>query len=214
MIRTEIVDVTPDIARSFLTKNTANYRVYRPRIAQKYADDMINGRWKTNGESICFNEKGQLVDGQHRLNAIIMSGVTVQMVVVYGIAGDVSTFDVGLARNAVDIARVMDDSVFYNTNVIGIAGMFISDFRRVRVTLQSTADYAVRNHDLIYEASKMCRVSGKNGYGISRNSGSGIAAYLWAREYGASILVPFFSVVNSGYQTDGFECSPAITIRN
>ena len=67
--------ITPKIAEQYLAKNSNNYsRLYKATVDQ-YAYEMLNGEWIFNGEAIKFNKSGKLVDGQHRLSAIVKSDV-------------------------------------------------------------------------------------------------------------------------------------------
>ena len=75
-MKCEIMKVSPEMATKWLEKNIVNRRI-RDYKVNAYARDMKNGDWRLNGEAIVFNKSGQLVDGQHRLNAIAKSGVTV-----------------------------------------------------------------------------------------------------------------------------------------
>ena len=63
--------ITPELAEQYLTKNTNNYRSMSNSVVNAYATDMKTGNWKFNGDSIKFNKSGILVDGQHRLAAIM-----------------------------------------------------------------------------------------------------------------------------------------------
>lgn len=100
------VKVTPDVARQFLGANTAN-RPLRREYVRELADHMRKGEWKLNGESIKFAANGVLLDGQHRLNAIIESRVAVDMVVVRGLESDVFvTIDMNRKRTAADALAI------------------------------------------------------------------------------------------------------------
>lgn len=56
--------------------------------------DILSGNWTLNGATILINSKGALVDGQHRLHAIIKAGKRVKTWVVYGV-DDVRYIDLG-----------------------------------------------------------------------------------------------------------------------
>lgn len=73
--------VTPKLAEAWLTKNTSNRRLRRKQ-AERFARDMESGEWQENGEGICFAADGTLINGQHRLAALGMAGVTLPMLVV------------------------------------------------------------------------------------------------------------------------------------
>ncbi|GGQ53922.1 hypothetical protein GCM10010195_06630 [Kitasatospora griseola] len=64
---------------------------------------IIRGEWKLTHQGIAFDENGALVDGQHRLHAIIEANVSVKMLVVYGLSEDVfPVLDSGKSRSAAD----------------------------------------------------------------------------------------------------------------
>lgn len=97
-----IVYVTPDMARRWLTKNTANRPLKKDKIAQ-YTADMQNGAWQITGEAIKFSKEGRLLDGQNRLYAVAQSGVTVPMFVVRGLDDSSQlVMDSGAPRSAAD----------------------------------------------------------------------------------------------------------------
>lgn len=97
-----VVSVTPEIARRWLERNEVNRNPRLPKVSQ-YARDMTAGRWKITGEAIKFSRDGKLLDGQHRLHAVIESGCTVQMFVVRGLPPDAQgVMDSGAGRTAAD----------------------------------------------------------------------------------------------------------------
>lgn len=94
----EVVNVTPEQANAWLEFNVRNRALSQTSIRQ-WADDMVNGRWTFNGMPICFDREGRLINGQHRLHAIVMAGVTIQMLVVYGLEpSSQMTMDIGRTR--------------------------------------------------------------------------------------------------------------------
>lgn len=101
-IYTEIVNVTPELALEWLDGNTLNRPINDATIAQ-YARDMVAGRWLLNGETIQRCRDGRLLNGQHRLLAVIKSGKTVQMLVVFNLPSETQlTMDGGRKRGHKD----------------------------------------------------------------------------------------------------------------
>lgn len=97
-----VVTVDPTTATHWLTRNSAN-RPVRHVVVSKYADDMTNGRWCLTGAPIQFAVDGTLLDGQHRLLAIIESGVTLPLFVVNGLPLEARPYmDVGTKRTLAD----------------------------------------------------------------------------------------------------------------
>lgn len=118
-----IVDVTPELADKWLAQNTSN-RKLRDRAVMAYARDMEAGNWAENGEAIKFAagdvllyggreplHGGSLLDGQHRLQAITLSGVTVRMLVVAGLEhASQETMDDGRKRTVADALTLRGES--------------------------------------------------------------------------------------------------------
>jgi hypothetical protein len=99
--------VTPEKAAKYLEGNYASNRNIRPKAVSVYADAMRRGEWRLTGDSIKFSEDGTLIDGQHRLAAIIEAGVSVEMVVVFGLSFDVfPMLDQGVKRTNGDIFHI------------------------------------------------------------------------------------------------------------
>lgn len=103
MMRQKIVDVTPRIADAWLRKNKIN-RDPRATVIDTYATAMRRGEWKLSPQGIAFDEDGNLQDGQHRLEAVKLSGVTVKMVVWEGCPPETFQItDLGLKRTVGDV---------------------------------------------------------------------------------------------------------------
>jgi hypothetical protein len=83
----EIMDVTPEIARALLKRNTRNRPTVKAAI-DEYAELMDMGRWRLTIEAIGVDNTGVLANGQHRLAAVIRSGVTSKFTVWLGIEPD------------------------------------------------------------------------------------------------------------------------------
>lgn len=106
----ELVKVTPELAEKWLAQNTHN-RNLRENAVIAYARDMENGAWRENGESIKFAADGTLLDGQHRLQAVALSGVTLRMLVVSGLANaSQETMDDGRKRTLADALKLRRES--------------------------------------------------------------------------------------------------------
>lgn len=76
--------IGPAEAKAILQQGNKYNRPVSIKHVQKLATKMTNGNWMFNGVPLLMNGE-QLLDGQHRLNAIIMSGKTYSFVVVEGV---------------------------------------------------------------------------------------------------------------------------------
>lgn len=66
--------ITPEVATSLL-KNNAGNRNLRSTVVDHYADQMKRGEWKPTHQAIAIGAGGNIIDGQHRLSAIVKSGL-------------------------------------------------------------------------------------------------------------------------------------------
>jgi len=74
-----VIDLTPEIADDWLTHcNTHNRKLIDAHV-EYLADEMKAGRWRLTHQGIAFSDNRVLLDGQHRLWAVALSGVTVPM---------------------------------------------------------------------------------------------------------------------------------------
>jgi len=99
----ELVNVTPDIAKAWLDKNTSNRKPSK-RFVQQSARDMKRKEWILTGDPIKFDNTGALIDGQHRLSACIVAGVPFETFVAYGLEPVSKTVvDTGKPRSGRDV---------------------------------------------------------------------------------------------------------------
>lgn len=97
-IRFRVVLVTPEMASRWLERNDKN-RPLGNAVAYRYARSIRNGAWMPNGECIIFCTGGTLLDGQHRLRAVVLAGVAVPMCVIEGVdPAAYKTLNVGAKR--------------------------------------------------------------------------------------------------------------------
>lgn len=104
-IEFDIVEVTPEVAEQWLGVNHGN-RNQRNRAIAAYSRDILNDTWLITGESIKFDWDGKLIDGQHRLEAVIATGKSIRTLVVWNLDPRVqSVLDTNAKRTAADALR-------------------------------------------------------------------------------------------------------------
>lgn len=95
----DIVTITPSMAKKLLERNPTNRPIKAHHVAE-IARDMLKGDWQVNGDTIRLDKDGMLIDGQHRLSACVLSGVSFVSVVVSGLPPNVrETIDGGSKRS-------------------------------------------------------------------------------------------------------------------
>lgn len=92
-----IEEITPEKAKKMLAGNTHNRNI-RERHWRAIARDMKKNRYKFTGDSIKISPDDVVVDGQHRLLAIIESNKTQKMVVVRNVPMDAQQVVDAVAR--------------------------------------------------------------------------------------------------------------------
>jgi hypothetical protein len=98
-ITTGIRYVTPDEAKAMLSNLYERQRPVNKGHMLRIAQDMKEGRFQLSPDPIVVLRDGRLVNGQHRLRAIVESGTTQMMMVTSGWEQDVyDIMDAGLRR--------------------------------------------------------------------------------------------------------------------
>lgn len=108
----ETVLVTPKLAEEILNKNEDN-RPLRASHVTALAKAMKRGEWKLTHQAIAISPEGRLLDGQHRLWAVIESEVSATMLVARNVPADTyDCLDIGKKRTISDVLggnkRVVD----------------------------------------------------------------------------------------------------------
>ena len=84
MITCNEEQVTPAQAQLWLTTLNKKNRPLNKTHVQRLANEMIRDGWKVTHQGIAFASNGELIDGQHRLSAVLASGVTIKTLVFRG----------------------------------------------------------------------------------------------------------------------------------
>lgn len=209
--------ITPDIARSLLDSQVVNRSLNSRRVIA-YANDMKNGNWKESPEPICMNPDGKLNNGQHRLQAVILSGTPVVMTVAYDVP-DEAVMDRGLPRSVGDslymrglisaelsTQRVMSMVNRYLEIKTGCSASMISDMDKanfindheedILFTLR-VSEYGIKTGKLVcYTAGARAAILGALICGVDRET-----------------ITRFANVANSGFM-EKEEDAAAVVFRN
>lgn len=105
-MRSRVQLITPAKAAEMLAANTTNRPLSKPTV-RGFAEAMRRGEWIVTHQGIAFDVNGVLVDGQHRLAAIIEADIPIEVTVFTEVAE--ATFDVldtGKKRNAADVLAI------------------------------------------------------------------------------------------------------------
>lgn len=126
-----VEEVSPTKAAMWLQANKSNRPARRSRVT-KLAQLIRSGRFRLNGEAIKFGRSGRLLDGQHRLMAIVLADMPVKCFVIWDLDESVfPTLDRPTVRTVADalnepnakaLAAALSMLVAYKRNGIDVNG--------------------------------------------------------------------------------------------
>jgi hypothetical protein len=213
--------ITPEDAAMLLQTNVNNRKLSRRRV-EMYANDIKRGMWKLTGDTIKLAKNPKtgevrLIDGQHRLHAIVSAGMPMQTVVATGLNEDAfSVIDRGKTRTYNDVLSM---SNIKNSNTVASvlrpiialdAGLNPYGNGMELVTPEDVVNYAQENDEMIqWAVNRSFKMR-------ERVSGSGTAwamfMYLLAQKHGVKMAEAFTESVLSGV---GYrEGDPRAALRN
>lgn len=211
-----VVLVTPEKAKELLKRNRNNRSISDPRVRQ-YAEDMTAGKWQMNGQAVVTDINGDLKDGQHRLMAVVRSGVSVPMLLVEGVDENVVTFDRGRVRSALDIIRFAGyDRIVCNTQTVGCAKL--DRLLREGTEVASDAwckEWIDRHYAAVDVVAHLCSAKSSQACRANVKFSPMMLAIIYAYEAGISSdeLSSFVEAVRTGIVTSDDQTS-AVVIRN
>jgi len=99
-------NIQPEKAKEYLEKNICN-RPLQTLTVNRYAFDMQNNNWNADAiDPINFSCDGNLLNGQHRLNAVVKSGKTIKFLVARNVSEDAQKYmDRGKSKSFLDIYK-------------------------------------------------------------------------------------------------------------
>lgn len=108
-------EITPAIAQVYLQTSLGN-RPTSDSTVLSYANTMRKGKWMLNGMCIIFDSEGHLIDGHHRLLAVIKAGIPIKFDVARGVPSDAfTTYDCGRHRTLGQLIAIQGSK---NYNVV------------------------------------------------------------------------------------------------
>jgi len=143
--------VTPLMAwRILVYHNIGNRNIDLNRV-QMYSRCMKEGKWQPISQGVSFCENGSLDNGQHRLCAIIFSGVPVRLAIASGEPKFAKLYiDEGKSRTDKDAAIMMGEE--YSSKITSVI-KWMSDFHN-RVNKKGTLSYREERLDFYKEHCK------------------------------------------------------------
>jgi len=188
----QVETISPEIAKSFLATNQNNRPLKSSRVSL-YAEQMKNGEWYLTEQGISFGKDGNLRNGQHRLHAVVKSGVSVKMYVTYDCENSAfEMLDVGVNRTIKDITGLPE-------NVTATVKSVIAEITENMgaTNIQTLLKVYNKNKDIFDKAA-----GGGAMRGVSASVRKGFFCYLM-NGGNHSDIVSFMSHVNSTLKGSG-----------
>lgn len=205
---------TPAKAERILNNHNPANRSLREGIAEKYAEDMVHGKWTQCTAPIAFYEDGTLADGQHRLYALIESGTQQKFFTVTGLKKeDGLNIDTGLTRTLVDNGRISGlDTGLSNTLLSVARGIAEGQQASGRSKGLSNAQ-RLEMVEMHRDAAHWAVQHGPKGRGIRNAAVLAAVGRAYYLEQDHERLKRFCKVVESGFANGDSESS-AVALRN
>lgn len=120
-IKTKKVMMTPEMAKAILKNNNGN-RNLRPLWVNALVNAINNDQWQFTHQAIAISSTGRLLDGQHRLSAIILANKAVPILVAENC--DESSF----AYIDKGVKRCLADNLSINKKVAEIYSFMLKSY--------------------------------------------------------------------------------------
>lgn len=140
-MKSEIITVSPEMAKQWLSKVKVN-RKMRIKYVDFLSEEIKKGRFIYTGDPIRFDIEGYLIDGQHRLSAIIQSNIPVTLSVIEGLSPDsFYKIDTGISRS-------LSDTTGISQKLVEIYGVLLDVARGSATFRKSSNDLLMLHHHL------------------------------------------------------------------
>lgn len=145
-METSIALVTPEVAEEWLERNDNNRPLNRTTVDQ-IVKQIKRGEWQLTHQGIAFDEEGRLLDGQHRLHAVVRSGVPVEMMIIHDAPrSSFAVLDTGRKRTGKDVLHLAGE---VNTTHLASALRGLHLYRNAPEASWSGSKSMVSNEQLI-----------------------------------------------------------------
>jgi len=122
-MRHEILLVTPELAKDFLSRNSRNRPLSEFNVAF-FEAQLKNNEMQLTHQGIAISSLGRLLDGQHRLTAIVRTGIAASLLVAFDVPEQVfSVLDTGSRRTAADVLAI--DGAKYSAAIAAGIRLFL-----------------------------------------------------------------------------------------
>lgn len=163
-----LITVTPTEAKAMLNTLDGRQRWLKDSHVDFLFRQMANGEWRPDtAEPVKISTEGKLLDGQHRMAAIVKYGMPVKLWVATNVPADVyNVLDNGVSRTPSDQLKAMHskyprDTAAVIRQLVALEGMWEGSSNRGRLSAVRLEQELRAREELIYESIREA-VPGKN----------------------------------------------------
>jgi hypothetical protein len=158
--------VTPQIAKDMLNSSPGNPRwagkqMVNPAHLRRFVGIIETGNWHPSIGTIQINTENQLVDGHHRLSAIVLTGLPVWVVVSRGVSAGIEKHidQTMMKRSANQSARAAGIELLADKTVTAAARVmaFAPNIKNVDMPLYLLEPFAEPHRDALLFATNLLR---------------------------------------------------------
>jgi hypothetical protein len=220
-LKTRIENISPKKAQEYLDTMGKNRNIRSSKVDQ-YAEAMAAGLWKLTGDAIRFNTKGELIDGQHRLHAIIQSKKTIETLVIRDVPDEAfMDLDTGAPRSPGDLLTLsgytyshrISSAIRMASSILEIESGLTSatSFGRRKIPPAVLLEWATAHSEELYQSAKL--MSTKDALAICSPPSLFTALHFLFSQYNPKGADQFFNTLIKGIGFEHGERDPVYQLR-
>ena len=204
-VTAKVTIITPAMAEEWL-KGRVHNRPLRENDCFMYAELIEQGKFYLTHQGVAFDEDGQLIDGQHRLQGIALSRIPTPMMVTTGLKREVMRcVDTGRVRNVRDNIAIATGHTpdAHRVKVATALLRFTTNRRKGKATADEVEEI-LKKHEAAFDFITPFIKSGKQGIAVAWVGAIFLRTYYDQRRRARASELMSFLV--SGYVDDSEPC--------
>lgn len=202
----KVTIISPKEAALWLDTKNAHNRPISQSTVERYTQEIKAGRWKLNGQSVCFGKSGNLMNGQHRLKAIVAANKSIETLVVWGVDDSAfDTIDDGNKRSLGDVFAVSGEQ---NPALLSSGVRFLwvyatgqiatRDLRKGTIATKPVLEETLKKHPLLRHSTRFYSLLKQRPGGLLISAGMAIGLHYLFALVDEKKADEFFNVLQSG----------------
>lgn len=210
----KVEEISPITAHQYLALSIGNRNLNQDYVLS-LAVAMEGGKWNETASEIVFDDSGALIDGHHRLHAVIAFNQPVRMLVKRGVTKDArGLIDTGRTRSTQDLFAMFRPDVGYVTSRKAALTCCISLMvpgRPPSIRTLDAYDSWMRQFKEGIDAAVEVSRSASGGGASPLRLGPVLGAFAFAHKTAPKKVIDFMEKIRDGVQLTAHE--PAHTLR-